>query len=211
MDEAVIEALSGITLLQLELDQRRLSARKCDDKITPKEVNQEEKKAVSQVLDLYKGSRSDDWETPAVIYDALNQQYNFTTDLAANAKNAKTAKFYSVERSFLVEENMLATVIDDISWINPPFSLAEEFFAQVAKASRQGARIIGIFKSSNMETGTWQKYILPTANWILQPARRVNYVGAGKSAPFPSAIIGWNLDAPKYLSGTMTLGPFYKV
>ncbi len=162
---------------------------------------------MNEVLDLYKGSRSDDWETPDYVYGPLNKQYGFTCDLAANPANTKCPKFYSQERSFLAE-NEFAKFFGEVCWMNPPFSLAEEFFAQVAKHASYGTKTVAIFKSSNMETGTWQKYILPSCSWIFQPDRRVHYVGAGKSAPFPSAIVGWNLRPPVALSGTLFNGPF---
>jgi len=67
-------------------------------------------------------------------------------------------------------------------------------------------RGVAIYRCDNMETQIWQKIILKNANWIFIPNKRYNYVGMkGKGSRFPSALIGFNVDYPKNLEGTLLL------
>lgn len=40
-------------------------------------------------------SDKQDWETPQELFDELNNEFNFTIDVAANESNAKCKRFYT--------------------------------------------------------------------------------------------------------------------
>lgn len=137
------------------------------------------------VFDIYKGSKSDEWETPQALIDFLNRGYKFSFDLAASEKNAKFPMYFTKENDALSKP---WNKIKGTAWMNPPFSLAKEFFK---KASESKNRIIAIYKSANMETEAWQKYIFPFAK-VHVLSKRLNYVTDGEEksgVTFGSALI----------------------
>ncbi len=146
---------------------------------------------------IYAGPRSDEYETPSDIFDPLHRQYLFSVDLAGTLKNRKVTEHFSADRSFLDAEilNVFHT-----HWCNPPFSLAEEFFAKIAAHAKRGVPIVCIYKSGNMETKIW-RHIFSACTWIAQPHKRVNYLVDGVApkggAQFASAIIGFNVADPE--------------
>lgn len=152
---------------------------------------------MNKVENIYAGSRSDEWGTPQDLWTRLDNQYIFTVDLAASVDNAKCPTFFSKEASFLAAPGV---TVPWCFWLNPPFSLSREFFSKIRRLGPNACGV-AIYKSSNTETETWQKEIFPAASWIHFLAKRVNYEGCGKSAPFPSALIGYNVPAPVGVPG----------
>ena len=133
----------------------------------------------------------DSWETPQKLWDELNKQYNFTFDCCANEENKKTSEWVC---DFKTISNEL---VNDISWMNPPFSKAYEMFEHFFKVVSKG---VAIYRCDNMETKVWQEIIFPNASWIFVFNKRVRYEGQeGKGARFPSALIGFNVPLPKLI------------
>ncbi len=56
-----------------------------------------------------------DWTTPKILFNKLNQEFNFEYDLAADKNNALCAKFYTKDNDGL-KQNW-----DGICWLNPPY------------------------------------------------------------------------------------------
>ena len=137
----------------------------------------------------------DEWQTPQSIFDDLNKQYDFRFDCCANIHNKKTLAF---AKDFL-QHNLKTT--ERVCWINPPFSKAYEMFEHFFKVVNTG---VAIYRCDNMETALWQDVILKHCSWILIPKGRISYEGKdGKRSRFPSALIGFNVDVPKYIYGSI--------
>lgn len=45
----------------------------------------------------------DDWGTPQDLFDALNEEFNFTLDPCADNNNHKCAKYYTIEQDGLAQ------------------------------------------------------------------------------------------------------------
>ena len=56
-----------------------------------------------------------DWVTPPELFDAMNQEFRFTLDVAANFSTKKTPAFISES-----EDAMKVTWGDNVCWLNPP-------------------------------------------------------------------------------------------
>ncbi len=56
-----------------------------------------------------------DWNTPKILFDKVNEEFNFEWDLAADKDNALCDKFYDKEKDGL-KQNW-----DGVCWLNPPF------------------------------------------------------------------------------------------
>jgi len=135
----------------------------------------------------------DGWQTPKGLWNKLHEQYIFEFDCCANGSNSKT-KGYSNK----FEEWQC---IKRVAWMNPPFSIAWKMFEHFFKVVEKG---VCIYRCDNFETGLWQRVIFPNASWVFIPNKRISYDGIeGDGARFPSALIGYNVDIPKGLSGTL--------
>ena len=48
-------------------------------------------------------SKSDEWETPQDVFDALDAEFNFTLDPCATSGNHKCDRFFTKEQNGLVQ------------------------------------------------------------------------------------------------------------
>ena len=133
----------------------------------------------------------DEWETPQRLFDKLNNQYHFSFDCCATKNNKKT-KLFS-------DDFINWYTVNGISWMNPPFSMAWKMFNHFFKVVNKG---VAVYRCDNLETGIWQNVILPKCSWIFIPNHRINYEGLdGMGSRFPSALIGLNVEPPKFIDG----------
>lgn len=141
----------------------------------------------------------DEWETPSWIFEPLNKQYQFTFDCCATAENTKILDVEKFSNDFELFSNEFLKYW--VCWMNPPFSKAWQMFKHFFKVVKKG---VAIYRCDNLETGIWQKIIFPNCSWIFIPTHRVNYEGLdGMGSRFPSALIGFNVDPPNDLDGTL--------
>lgn len=137
----------------------------------------------------------DDWQTPQLLFDKLNKQYQFTFDCCASKENSKCQYWSGDLKYYMFIQSK------DICWMNPPFSKAEELFQLFFRKIKKG---VAIYRCDNLETALWQDIILKKADWILIPKGRISYEGkVGKGSRFPSALIGFNVEPPKDIKGTI--------
>lgn len=61
-------------------------------------------------------SEKQDWETPQWLFDELDQEFNFTLDVASSDKNFKCDKHYTKLENGLIQDWTNETV-----WCNPPY------------------------------------------------------------------------------------------
>jgi len=139
----------------------------------------------------------DEWQTPQNLFNKLNKQYDFTFDCCAEGYNHKTIGF---SNDFLKID---FRVVLNVCWMNPPFSKSYEMFEHFFKFLNKG---VAIYRCDNMETKLWQDIILKNATWIFIPKGRICYEGMkGSGSRFPSALIGYNVTVPEYVSGSLLM------
>ena len=135
----------------------------------------------------------DSWQTPQWLFNILDNQYHFGTDCCALEFNTKCEEYF--------DDFEKAIIVNYVAWMNPPFSKAYKMFEHYFKVVNKG---VCIFRCDNMETKLWQNVILKNASWILILNKRINYEGMiGHGAVFPSALIGYNVEPPKDIKGTI--------
>ncbi len=144
----------------------------------------------------------DDWQTPQWLFDRLQKQYKFTFDCCATKVNSK-CKEYTKEFEYY-----WSIKPSDVCWMNPPFSKAQDMFNHFFNVVRKG---ICIYRCDNLETALWQDIILKNASWILIPKGRISYEGkVGKGSRFPSALIGFNVEPPKDIEGSILITTLFE-
>ena len=147
------------------------------------------------VLRGYTMKDRDSWETPQQLFNILYKQYLFDIDCCATKDNKKCSDYTN---NFL---RFRATSLFKCAWMNPPFSKARAMFENFFKSMKSG---VAIYRCDNMETQVWQNIILKKATWIFIPNKRIAYEGQdGNGARFPSALIGFNVEEPELMEGTI--------
>ena len=59
--------------------------------------------------------KTDKWDTPPALFAALDDEFHFTTDLAALPHNAKCPRY------FTPGQNALQQPWEGVCWLNPPY------------------------------------------------------------------------------------------
>ena len=75
----------------------------------------------------------DGWQTPQQLFEDLNKQYSFEFDCCATNENKKCNIFSNDFETI--------DIIEKISWMNPPFSIAWKMFDHFFKVIKRGVAI----------------------------------------------------------------------
>ena len=129
-------------------------------------------------------SNSNEWETPQGFFDRLNDEFNFTLDVAATPDNAKCEEFYTKENEALLQD------WPGVVWCNPPYGKAIGKFVQKGYEEAQKGSLVVMLIPARTDTRYWHKYVMK-AKQIRFIEGRLCFNQNGKSgrAPFPSAIV----------------------
>lgn len=133
-------------------------------------------------IDLMLTSKDDTWETPQDLFDRLNAEFNFTTDVCATSDTAKCKKYFTPETDGLMQN------WHGVCWMNPPYGKQIGIWLQKAyNESLKGATVVCLIPSRT-DTTYWHKYCMKAAE-IRFVKGRLKFGGLKSSAPFSSAII----------------------
>lgn len=127
-------------------------------------------------------SKSDMWETPQEIFDALDLEFGFSVDVCATKENAKCNRYYTPEI------DGLAQTWDGVVWCNPPYG--RDIGSWVKKgfiSSLQGAKVVMLLPART-DTRWFHEYIYGKSE-IRFIKGRLKFGGSKNSAPFPSMIV----------------------
>jgi len=128
-------------------------------------------------------SRSGEWPTPPDIFAELDREFGFTLDPCATAENAKCAKFYT-----RAEDGLAQSWAGEVVFMNPPYGRAVGAWIEKAyRESQNGATVVCLIYART-DTHYWHRYVM-RASEIRLIRGRVRFGGAGRPAPFPSAIV----------------------
>ena len=145
-------------------------------------------------------SRSDEWETPQELFDALDREFNFTIDVCATDTNAKCSNYYSPV------EDSLSQVWDGVCWCNPPYGRQiRKWLKKAYDAAKFGATVV-LLVPSRTDTAWWWDYARYGEIRFLRGRLKFgHYRKNGKQktngATFPSAIVIFKPDVKERDSG----------
>ena len=128
--------------------------------------------------DVMFSSKTDLWETPQELFDEMNREFGFQTDVCALPENAKCEVFYTPEQDGLAQE------WTGVCWCNPPYG--RKIGKWVKKAAESDATVVMLLPART-DTKWFHDYILPTAE-IRFIKGRLKFGGSKNAAPFPSMI-----------------------
>ena len=126
-------------------------------------------------------SLTDVWETPQDLFDKLNQQYSFETDVCALPENAKCETYFTPEVDGLSQD------WTGVCWMNPPYGREiGRWMKKAYESSLAGATVVCLVPART-DTAWWHDYAM---NGEIEFIRgRLKFGNSKNSAPFPSAIV----------------------
>lgn len=133
-------------------------------------------------------NNSDLWETPTKLFTQLNQEFNFTLDLAANSSNYFTTGYLSdsLNKDWHTLEGWL--------WLNPPYSRGNinNFMQKVSNEHLKGANIVTLTRL-DPSTDWFKHYVDGVAKEVRMLGYRPkfthpNHSQSGKGYNFPCAV-----------------------
>lgn len=123
------------------------------------------------------------WATPQDLFDSLNKVFNFDLDPCATEKNAKCPNFISEEEDGLIKK------WEGKVFMNPPYGRG---IIQWIKKASEHDNLVVCLVPARTDTRWWQDYCMK-ADSIKFIKGRLTFGEAKNSAPFPSAIVIFNL------------------
>jgi len=100
----------------------------------------------------------DDRRTPDAIWQPLNDEHGFTIDVAANAENAKCARFYD-----RAADGLSHRWAGEVVWCNPPYSDLVAWVRKALDEVRYGhcRKVVMLLPANRTEQRWWQDLIEP--------------------------------------------------
>jgi phage N-6-adenine-methyltransferase len=142
-----------------------------------------EKVSVAKLLrgDWYQTSETPEWETPQWLFDLLNEEFSFQTDVCASKNNHKCKQYYSRENDGLSKKWIGSC------WMNPPYGREIKDWMKKAKAeSLNGTTIVCLVPARPDTEWWWDNCIQGEIRFI---RGRLKWPGSDTAAPFPSAVV----------------------
>jgi phage N-6-adenine-methyltransferase len=123
-----------------------------------------------------------EWPTPQELFDELNAEFGFTTDVAATNDNAKCAHYYTQEQDGLKQDWR------GVCWMNPPYGRAMVEWLKKAIRETWNETITVCLIPARTNTAWWhdlcQKY-----GEVRFVRGRPKFGGADHGLPQPLAIV----------------------
>ena len=130
---------------------------------------------------VYASSATCEWETPADLFDKLNDIYGFDMDVCATRENAKCAKFFTKDDDGLKQDWI------GCCWMNPPYGKEiKDWMKKAYEEAGKDATVVCLVPART-DTAWWHDYAMKGKITFLRG--RLKFGGCKNSAPFPSAIV----------------------
>lgn len=144
------------------------------------------------------GKASDEWKTPAAVFNALDDEFHFDLDAAATADNALCPNYRGPDHPTPEGRNGLVFKWALSTFVNPPYSKCRAFVAKACEEARAGHTVVMLIPSRT-DTRMWHESIWDAEKHQPRPGVEVRFIkgrlkfgGTGRpenSAPFPSVVV----------------------
>jgi len=129
-------------------------------------------------------SATDEWSTPADLYELIHAEFAPVLDVCATPYNAKCAMYFTREQDGLAQEWR------GVCWMNPPYGREIGKWVKKAywSAKMNGATVVCLLPART-DTSWWHEYVIGGKAEVRFLRGRLKFGGAKNSAPFPSAVV----------------------
>lgn len=134
-------------------------------------------------------SNKEDWETPGIFFNNLNEKYHFNWDLAASDDNAKCNNYLTRDDNSL-EQNWGG--LDGNLFLNPPYGRELKLWVKkAAETHLKNGQYLVLLIPARTDTSYWHDFIFGKAQInFLRGRLKFELNGESKdAAPFPSALV----------------------
>ena len=129
---------------------------------------------------VFLSSQTVEWATEQAFFDQVDREFHFTIDVAADASNAKCARFYDIETDGLMQDWDGETV-----WCNPPYG--DRIKDWMYKAATSAATTV-LLVPSRTDVKWFHEIVLPHAE-VRFIKGRLRFGGSKDPAPFPTMLV----------------------
>ena len=132
-------------------------------------------------------SNTNEWATPMVFFEKLNQEFHFTLDPCSTKENAKCSKYFTKDENGLAQ-NWGGEVV----FCNPPYGRSLHLWVKKAHDEHynNGTTVVMLIPART-DTSYFHEYIYGKSE-IRFVRGRLNFnddYRVGKRAPFPSMVV----------------------
>lgn len=133
-------------------------------------------------------SKKDDWETPQQLFDKLDDEFNFSWDLAATKENSKCEQY--IDKSDDSLSVNWSELVGNL-WLNPPYGRQIKKWVKKASETDLKDSYLVMLIPARTDTSYWHDYIFGKAEIkFLRGRLKFEINGVPKDAvPFPSALV----------------------
>jgi phage N-6-adenine-methyltransferase len=131
---------------------------------------------------IHFSSATDLWSTPQWLFDLLDAEFGFETDVCALAQNAKCQRYFTPTTDGLAQE------WSGTCWMNPPYGRAIERWVRKAHQSSLAGATVVCLLPARTDTNWWHGHVAHAAE-VRFLRGRLRFGGAKSGAPFPSAVV----------------------
>ena len=141
------------------------------------------------------------WQTPKTLFDTLDEEFSFTTDVAASDDNHLCYEWFTEDISAFKSPWGLS------NWCNPPYSNITPWVQEAIVESRYGKTIVMLVPADT--SVKWFKLAYESCNEVRFISGRISFINAETQKPVSgnnkgSVLFIWRAYAPKN-SHTVTL------
>ena len=130
-------------------------------------------------------NKYDKWSTPQWLFDQVNEEFHFTTDVCASEGNHKCDNYYDKESNGLKQD------WKGSCFCNPPYGsgVIDKWMEKAYESSLQGATVVCLVPSST-STKWWHNYAMKGNIRFIMRKVKFNIDGREDSpAPFHSVLV----------------------
>jgi phage N-6-adenine-methyltransferase len=132
-------------------------------------------------------AKTDDWATPQLLFNELNNIYNFTLDVAASSQNHKTEEWFGLDHPIENRRDGLKKRWYGNVWCNPPYGRVIQDWVSKAYAY-QGLSVLLL--PSRTDTRWFHDYCYPNDRVKIKFLKgRLKFNDGKNPAPFPSMLV----------------------
>ena len=175
----------GTPLAEVETELAELDAVRAEPSITFEEylAGRDDEQMARPAW--YQSSESDDWWTPQWLFDLLDAEIGFETDVCASDANHKCERYFTKAQDGLAQEWTGAC------WMNPPYGRSGgiSIYTWIEKAylAALAGATVACFIPARTDTLWWWNFCIHGDVRFLKG--RVKFVNSASIAPFPSAVV----------------------
>lgn len=141
--------------------------------------------------------KKNEYETPNLLFEKLNEIFDFKIDLAASKENKKCNKFFSEKENGLIQEWQDFNNPFSWCWLNPPGKNLNKWVEKAYRESQTGTKIAMLIPS---RTGTkyFHNFMAGKATIIFVEGR-LKFEGQEFDAAFDSLLAFYGMLTPDKL------------